>query len=108
MRLGKFLAAGMLMLGTLSFGCAGDEAGGGAGGAVTLTSAHVTQDGDQITVSGLDHGVESSFLASKVTIDGVDFTDKASSVEGSDPHFVTCYVCVCSGNSCVCTEVACP
>ncbi len=103
----KLLLIGMLVLGVFSFGgCAErpDDGSTSNTGAVTLTSARLTHQGDSITVSGLVDGVETSFEASEVTVDGVPVDSRVLSLE--DP--VQCFVCVCRGASCKCIQVQCP
>ncbi len=110
MRSGHLLTAGVLLFGALLFpGCAtdSDQTITAENASVTLTKAYITQAGDEIEVSGLHNGIESRFLASKVTIDGVDASDQPSLFRDTDPSIITCLVCVCSGNSCICTEIKC-
>ena len=106
----RLLGAGMLMFCAFSFGCVGesDSSHSDVSGRVTLTSAHITRDGDRFMVSGLDNGAPSSVLASKVSIDGNVLDGSATAFTGPELNDIQCYFCACDQYQCYCIEVPCP
>jgi PBP1b-binding outer membrane lipoprotein LpoB len=107
----QLVVTGTIILGALLFsGCLNSPSDGNASKgdpSITLTAAHITHDGTSVLVTGLVDGVESSVLATDVTIDGVAVSrDVSSAISPADD--TTCFVCVCQGGSCRCRQVPCP
>jgi hypothetical protein len=74
---------------------------------VTVTGAHLTPQGDAVMVNGLVDGVETSILASDVTIDGTPFDGRVSSLAGPLED-IRCFKCDCRGRTCLCVPIVCP
>jgi hypothetical protein len=87
------------VLGAFSFaGCVGSTV---EEDSVELTNAKISQVGESLVATGLVDGVETSVVASDVTVDGdSDISDETTS----------CYLCRCEGSwwNCPCKKVPCP
>ena len=99
-------------VGFLSFaGCVGatnERGSADQGDSLVLTNAHISHDGELFVVTGLTNGVEASVTVSDVSIDGngIAPTGRAQiSASLVDP--ITCYVCACKGDVCVCKQISC-
>ena len=107
MSLRQFLMVGIMFLSPFSLGgCIESESADRStsnADPVVLTRADIAHEGDSVVVTGLVDGVETSVVASDVTLDGTVPVEEIGPATGS----LQCVICVCGPRTCVCRRVPC-